>query len=190
MAIAGFTDLQGVEPYLAADSQPYPGVRLRKGRLEEVPELFDTVMLHHVLEHFEDPACAMREVARVTRPGGYAIIRVPIAGTHAWKTYGASWVQLDPPRHICVPTRRGMELLATAAGFTVAEVVFDSTAFQFWGSEQVRRGIPLHDPRSVHVSGGSGTFSRREMRSFTARAADLNRAEDGDQACFYLRRST
>jgi hypothetical protein len=83
-----------------------------------------------------------------------------------------------------------MEMLASAAGFTVVEVVFDSTAFQFWGSEQVRRGIPLHDPRSVHVRGGRGMFSRRDMRSFAARAAELNNAGDGDQACFYLQRST
>jgi hypothetical protein len=83
-----------------------------------------------------------------------------------------------------------MKLLALAGGFEIVETKFDSTAFQFWGSEQVRRGIPLHDPRSVHVRGGNGGFTGKEMRSYTAKAEELNRAGDGDQACFYLRRST
>jgi SAM-dependent methyltransferase len=188
MALGGFTDLMGVDPYLAAETDPFPGVKMLKGRLQDVPGQFDTVMLHHVLEHFEDPVGAMREVGRLTRPGGFAIVRVPLSGSYAWRTYGASWVQLDPPRHICIPSARGVEILASAGGFEVAEVRFDSTAFQFWGSEQVRMAIPLHDRRSVHVRGGRGSFTRRQMRSFGVRAIELNRTGEGDQACFYLRR--
>jgi SAM-dependent methyltransferase len=188
MALAGFTDLMGVDPYVAADAEPFPGVKMLKGRLQDVTGSFDTVMLHHVLEHFEDPVGAIRELARLTRPGGYAIVRVPLSGSYAWRTYRASWVQLDPPRHIFIPSARGMELLAAAGGFEIAEVRFDSTAFQFWGSEQVRLSIPLHDRRSVHVRGGNGSFTRRQMRSFAVRALELNRSGDGDQACFYLRR--
>jgi SAM-dependent methyltransferase len=39
---------------------------------------FDVVLCSHVLEHVEDDVAAIRELARVTRPGGTAIVLVPI----------------------------------------------------------------------------------------------------------------
>jgi len=40
---------------------------------------FDAVLCNHVLEHVDDDRQAMREVHRVLRPGGWAILQVPIA---------------------------------------------------------------------------------------------------------------
>jgi Methyltransferase domain len=41
---------------------------------------FDTVWCSHVLEHVPDDRKAMREIARVLRPGGLAVIQVPLWG--------------------------------------------------------------------------------------------------------------
>lgn len=38
---------------------------------------FDVVLCSHVLEHVEDDRAGIREVARVLRPGGWAVIMVP-----------------------------------------------------------------------------------------------------------------
>ncbi|MGQ9553147.1 MAG: class I SAM-dependent methyltransferase [Anaerolineae bacterium] len=40
-------------------------------------EAFGTVLLHEVIEHFEDDAAALREALRVTRPGGRVFIFAP-----------------------------------------------------------------------------------------------------------------
>ena len=40
---------------------------------------FDAVIVNHVLEHIGDDAKAMRECQRVLKPGGWAILQVPIA---------------------------------------------------------------------------------------------------------------
>jgi len=39
---------------------------------------FDAVICNHVLEHVDDDDKAMKEIFRVTRPGGFAILQVPI----------------------------------------------------------------------------------------------------------------
>lgn len=39
---------------------------------------FDAILCIHVLEHVEDDRAAMRELARVLKPGGWAIVLVPI----------------------------------------------------------------------------------------------------------------
>jgi SAM-dependent methyltransferase len=39
---------------------------------------FDAVLCSHVLEHVDDDAAAMRELARVTAPGGWCLVMVPL----------------------------------------------------------------------------------------------------------------
>ncbi len=41
---------------------------------------FDVVLCNHVLEHVEDDRCAMSEIRRVLKPGGWAILQVPVKG--------------------------------------------------------------------------------------------------------------
>jgi SAM-dependent methyltransferase len=42
---------------------------------------FDAIICNHVLEHIPDDALAMRELYRVLKPGGFAILQVPISYT-------------------------------------------------------------------------------------------------------------
>jgi predicted SAM-dependent methyltransferase len=39
---------------------------------------FDAILCSHVLEHVEDDAAAMRELHRMLKPGGWAIVMVPL----------------------------------------------------------------------------------------------------------------
>lgn len=47
---------------------------------------YDVVMCHHVLEHLEDDAKAMKELFRILKTGGIAVLSVPI-NTSRHKTY-------------------------------------------------------------------------------------------------------
>lgn len=42
-------------------------------------DYFDFVLANHVLEHVEDDAQALREIYRVLRPGGHAVLQTPYA---------------------------------------------------------------------------------------------------------------
>jgi hypothetical protein len=140
-------------------------------------------MFNHSLEHIADQVATLRLAFSKVRPTGSCIVRIPIAGW-AWKEYGTDWVHLDAPRHLCVHTERSFGLAAEKAGFVVAETVYDSTDFLFWGSELYRRNVPLEDARNRL----SHYFSKDSMKEFRRRALALNSQGQGDQAIFFLRR--
>jgi SAM-dependent methyltransferase len=190
MSQYGFTNLLGIDPFLPADVDAAEGVRLRRCELSALDGSFDFIMLHHSFEHMADPQAVMGHLRRLVSPGGCVLIRMPVVG-HAWHEYGADWVQLDPPRHLFVQSPLSVRLLAERSGFRVDESLteFDSNEFQFWGSEQYRRDIPLHDERS-YLNGLRGSvFSETDIAQFRKQADVLNRNQDGDQAGFYLRPS-
>ena len=66
--------------YVSADLFE-PGVMSRFD-IQKTPfadETFDVVISNHVMEHVSDDSVAMREVHRILKPGGWAMLQVPIA---------------------------------------------------------------------------------------------------------------
>ena len=186
----GFDDLTGIDPFLERDLEYGGGVRvLRRTIAEERAERagrYDLVMLHHSFEHMADPEGVLLDAAALLRANRFLIIRVPVAGTYGWRTYGVDWVQLDAPRHLFLHTSRSIELLARLAGLEVVDVWYDSNEFLFWGSEAYRRDLPLREYKARGP--GGGIHSAADLRVFAATAAALNARGDGDQAVFLLRR--
>lgn len=186
MERSGFTDLTGVDPYLDREYRE-AHLRLVDTDIHGVASRFDCVMFHHSIEHLPDPGAALGTAARLLQPGGVVLVRTPVASSYAWRTYRADWVQLDAPRHLHVLTERAMKLLAEQAGLRVSDVVHESTAFQFWGSELYARDIPYAPKPSYRNRPSRKLISRKEMRMYGKRARELNARGEGDSACFYLR---
>jgi hypothetical protein len=116
-------------------------------------------------------------------------IRIPVAGSYAWRTYGVHWLDLDAPRHLFLQTPRSMRLLAEATGFDVESTTFDSDASQFWGSEQYLRGIPLWSSDSYLLNPAAAGFTEEQIDGYSRKADELNASGDGATACFLLRKS-
>jgi SAM-dependent methyltransferase len=178
----GFTHLTGIEPYIPQDLDYGNGVRILKCELSALEGPYDTILLHHVFEHMPDPAGTFRELRRLIRPGRFVFLRLPVVPCHAWRHYGADWVQWDAPRHLFLHSPASIRYLAGQAGFEVTEVEFDSTEFQFWGSEIYARGMSMEQFDLSH-------FKPEEIAAWSRQAEELNRRGEGDQACFYLRRT-
>ena len=187
LAAEGFTRLTGVDPFVERDIRYPGGPEIRKARLQDMRGEWDFAMMHHAFEHVPDPEETLANLRRLLAPGKRLLLRVPIAAA-AWKEYGKDWVQLDAPRHLFLHTEKSLGLLAGRAGFRVAEVRFDSDEFQFWGSEQYRKGIPLRDPRS-HAEGGEARVPEEVLAGYRERARAWNARNQGDQACFFLERT-
>jgi SAM-dependent methyltransferase len=189
MAAEGFTRLTGQDLFIAETLDYGNGVRILKAGLRELTGEYDLIMLHHSFEHMPAPAAVLGELRRLLAPGGTVLIRVPVAAD-AWRQYGMDWVGVDAPRHFFLHTVKSMRVLTERAGFETADVVFDSGALQFWASELIRRDLPLYESTPRGLRSRRHDFTRREMRTFKRRAAELNRLGKGDAACFYLRKKT
>jgi SAM-dependent methyltransferase len=181
LARLGFTRLAGADPFIAADGQSPRGVPLMRRELSGVSGEFDLIMFNHSLEHVPDPVAALEVASAKLAPGGVCLARVPTTTSEAWEIYGADWVQADAPRHMVIPSRRGMELAAERAGLRVEETFDDSTLGQFMGSEAYRRDVAVTDPKILRL------FTFRQLRQWEKRAQRLNEQNRGDQAGFVLR---
>jgi len=186
LAAEGFDHLVGIDPRFegsvgADDSSP----RFERTSLFDHEGRYRLVMAHHSFEHLADPRAGFDAFARLVEPDGYLLLRIPIADCWARQEYGPDWVQLDAPRHLHLHTRRSIEFLARRSGFRVEQVSDDSGPFQIWGSELYRRDIPLSEagPRGRQI------LTLRERLAARLRARRLRRIQQGDQACFYLRRT-
>ena len=183
----GYTNLVGVDPFIAEDIRLPNGPAIFKRSIEEIDGQFELVIMNHSLEHIADSRRVFDELKRLLAPSGLAVIRTPVASSFAWRKYGPDWVQLDAPRHLVVHTVDSIGALSKTSALSLEAVTHDSTAFQFWGSEQYRRDIPLMDTRSYLISARNSIFTRSEIDEFTRRAKELNQRGEGDQASFYLR---
>lgn len=181
----GYVNALGIDPFLSADLSHAGRLLARKASLNEIDGPFDCISFHHVLEHMPHQHEVLRQVRALLSPTGFVIIRVPVAGSSAWRTYREKWVQLDAPRHFYLHTPSSLHALAEACGFTVESLTHDSTALQFWGSELYERGIRLNDPRSPAV--GGTLFPPEQMTAWETQAEQLNQRSDGDQVVVILR---
>ena len=114
----------GVEPDpRAADvARSVRGLDVRQGLLEEqrFPDArFDAVTSSHVLEHVHDPLAFLRECGRVVKPGGRVVAITPNIGSLGRRRLGASWIGLDPPRHLHLFSCATLRRLAERAGLEV-----------------------------------------------------------------------
>jgi SAM-dependent methyltransferase len=75
--IPRFDKIHG-EGYITADIEsPLAKVKMDIHQIPFEDNRFDVVLCNHVLEHVRDDIQAMRELHRVMKPGGFAILQVP-----------------------------------------------------------------------------------------------------------------
>jgi 2-polyprenyl-3-methyl-5-hydroxy-6-metoxy-1,4-benzoquinol methylase len=185
----GFKKLVGIDPFNTEDIQYENGLRIERNGIHAVSGEWDLIMFHHSFEHIADAINTMQTVAALLQPNGHCVIRAPTVSSHAWEHYKVKWVQLDAPRHFYLHSVESIAILANKTGLVLYKIIYDSTAFQFWESEQYKNNIPLYDKRSYQVNQKDSIFSRRQIAAFARQAKELNRNEQGDQAIFYLKKA-
>jgi SAM-dependent methyltransferase len=127
--------------YLSADlNDPRAMVRMDITAIPEADNTFDAIYCSHVLEHIPDDRKAMSELLRVLKPGGWAILQVPVEDRDA--TFEDWSVQTPEERerafgqndHVRIYGRDYQERLRMA-GFQVTMI----PVIQSYTERQIRR---------------------------------------------------
>jgi SAM-dependent methyltransferase len=98
---------------------------------------FDVALCTEVLEHVPDPVAAVKELARILRPGGRLILTAPLASglhqspTHFFGGFTPFWYR----RYL------------GDAGFEDIEIEANGGFFKFYGQESQRFNVMLHPSR-------------------------------------------
>lgn len=185
---AGLKNVMGCDPFLPKDIEYKNGLTLYKRDIFKMNGQWDIIVYNHSFEHIPNPLENLIKVNELLTPGGVCIIRIPTVPNFAWSTYGTNWAQLDAPRHLFLHSPKSIAYLADQAGLTLKKIVYDSTFFQFTGSEAIAKGIPLLQMKKKE----SDSFFVRKFKKmkYNRLAKKLNREGRGDQAAFYLTRKT
>jgi len=106
---------------------------------------FDVVTLHDVIEHVPDPAGLLREVARVTKPGGWVYLVTPDCDSLSARLLGGRWWGLRPA-HIYYFSRATLTRLLEQGGYEVVEAGSFGRIFSwgYWLSRLTNYPRPLY----------------------------------------------
>jgi len=177
----GFKNLTGIDPYINKDIID-GNIKILKKTIHELPnnEKYDLIISNHSFEHISNQLETLTKVSKILSGNGTCLLRMPIKTEYIWKHYGTNWVQIDAPRHFFLHTPKSFKLLVKISGLLIKDVIFDSTEFQFWGSEQYKKNIPLLAENSYSKNPDKSIFTKKEIEKFKKRAKELNMRKQGD----------
>lgn len=187
----GFNNICGIDPYIGKEFIS-DDIKIFKNMIHSLPDnqKFDLIIFDHSFEHIPDQMEVLAKVFRILSDGGGCLIRMPVKTEFIWNRYGTNWVQIDAPRHFFLHTLNSFELLAKKCRLSIQNIIFDSTEFQFLGSEQYERNIALRAYNSYYVDPNKCVFTEMQMNYFKKLAAKLNKQKQGDQAAFFLKKES
>ena len=95
---------------------------------------FNVVIIKHIVEHLPDPEKAIREIGRVTEPGGILILATPNLDSllKPWK--GNKWIGYQDPTHISLKRPAVWLEMIRSAGFRLHKAFSDG----FWDVPYIR----------------------------------------------------
>lgn len=185
MAMGGFTNLTGLDPFIDKNISYDSGVNIIKSSIKDFCDTqmkkIKVIMLHHSFEHMPDPHDILNNLKCIMDKDSIIILRIPLVDSYAWDEYKENWVQLDAPRHFFLYSRKSLTILLGKSGLKISRACYDSSKFQFIGSELYINNISLNSSKKVKK-----IFSRETIKMYERKAAELNRLEKGDQAIFYI----
>lgn len=187
LRMAGIENALAIDPFLGREEVVDGDVVIaRKCDVFSYEGTADFISFHHSYEHMDRQLDILVRTKEILAEGGRVLIRIPTVTSYAWEEYGKDWVSLDPPRHLYLHSHDSMRYLADKAGFVIDKMWCDSYAFQFWGSEQYRRDIPLTAETSYAQNPAASGYSADDIATMEARSQKLNDEMKGDSLCVLM----
>jgi len=186
LAEVGFKNLLGCDPFLSESIRYCNGLNIETSDIFDIGGSWDIITYHHAFEHLPNPRENLEKIYDLLAEDGVCILRIPTVSSYAWEHYKVHWVQLDAPRHFFLHSVESIGILADSMNMKLEKVIYDSSHFQFIGSEKYVKDIPL----SVTKKKGLWASLKRTITKsiYQRKAHRLNKSGRGDQAAFFLRK--
>ncbi len=185
---SGFRYLTGIDPYIESDIHYSNGVSIYKSDLMNFEGEYDVIFSSHSLEHMPNQHDMIKNIHRLLKPNGYAVIALPIFSEALWNEYNENWVLLDPPRHFYIHSDESFKILAQTNNFNIITKTFQSTPLELIASEQYKQNISLVDDNSYFTNKNNSIFNEEELNSFGQKIKSLNNSGKSGNVRFYLQK--
>jgi SAM-dependent methyltransferase len=154
-----------ISAYAAACAAGHAEVH--SGTLEdaEFPDAhFDAVVMHHVIEHVEQPGELLDEALRVLRPGGWLVLGTPDFDGGCARRFGANFRLLHDPTHVSLFDADGMRRFLRDRGLVIESARYPFFETRHFTPENLQR---LFDTTQISPPfyGSFMTFYARKPRS-------------------------
>ncbi|HKA07960.1 MAG TPA: class I SAM-dependent methyltransferase [Gemmataceae bacterium] len=91
------------------------------------PGSFDLITAFQVIEHVPDADEMIASCHTLLKPGGWVVITTPMVNSLQSQMFGARWAAVtEAPRHLSLPTKKGVQIALERRGFTGVVSSYDS----------------------------------------------------------------
>ncbi len=115
-------DVVGLEPdQKAAANATRRGLTVHEGGIEyfgEKTELFDVIILNHVIEHVYQPVKVLERCHALLKPGGQLWLETPNIDSFGHARFAKNWRGLEAPRHLVIFNEHSLKQTLMEAGFS------------------------------------------------------------------------
>lgn len=182
----GFDNVIGIDPFIKKNIKYKNNLEILKKTIFQLKGKYDLIILNHSFEHMSDHSNILKKVSSLLNNKGVCVIRTPTVDSYSWEFYKENWVQLDAPRHLLIHSLKSLKFLLKKHNMKIFDFYNDSTSFQFWGSEQYKKNIPLYSKKSYLLNPSKSIFENTDIKKFEKKAKSLNKKKKGDQVVYYI----
>lgn len=135
------------------------GIEARAGELKDAgfeDGAFDVVTLWGVLEHVQSPSETLAEIDRITGEDALVVVYTQNAAAPEAGLLGEDWFIYEAPRHLYSFNPDNLSRLLTKAGFSIAEMVYETPLYycqmnwQYLKESRLGRGNDVvHNPTII-----------------------------------------
>jgi SAM-dependent methyltransferase len=182
----GFRNLTGIDINLKENIRN-GGIDLFRRSIFEMERKFDFIMFNHSFEHIWEQHETLEKAKNLLEENGVILLRLPVINA-AFYIYRENWVQIDAPRHFYIHSLNSINILCNQHGLNIFHKYFDSSEFQFAGSEQYKLNIPLNANNSYYKNPSDSIFTKKDIEYYRKEAVLLNKEEKGDSVVLFINR--
>jgi CMP-N,N'-diacetyllegionaminic acid synthase len=147
---------------------------------------FDLVVMHHVIEHVDDPSSVLQEVLRVLKPGGKLILGTPDFDGAMARRFGENYRLLHDPTHVSLFSNDSMHRFLRDHALVIEHVDYPFFETRHFTPENLQRlfdtsqkspafygsFMTFYCTKPIHADVRSSFIALRQMADIVATSLD------------------